>query len=79
MRQVRRKNPDLHIQVKVALLRIGYNQARFCAESGIDKGLMSKICNGSRYPSHDTFQKIVDMSQGKLNMKHWDLDYDKSN
>jgi len=49
--------------------------SRHSLHTGINRSLISRISSGSRYPSHDTWAKIVAYSNGNLTMKDWDETY----
>ena len=75
MRQAIGKNKEIHIKIKTALLRAGFTQSAFSQLFEIDKGLLSKICGGSRYPSLALFEKIMDATEG-LTHQDWDRYYE---
>lgn len=76
MRQPILKNEEVHIRIKTALLRAGYTQSAFSQMFEVDKGLLSKVCNGNRFPSLQLFEKIMMNTEG-LTHKDWDIYYEE--
>jgi len=53
------------------------NERVICVLTGLEDGLVSNMFSGKRYPSFEAFESLVRISQGKLKMKDWDLEYKK--
>ena len=80
MRQAYAKNRKISFRFSEVVqqeLKITFTQ--FAQLTGIDRTLISRIANGKRYPSHDTWETIVEHSKGSLSMEDWDERYSLRN
>ena len=73
MKQAYAKNNKLYKLIQTEMKVLGLTPSQFALHLGIDKGLMSNILNGVRYPSHRVMKKIV--SKTSLEMLDWDYNY----
>jgi len=76
--KVNKSNDRLPIVLEsVFKLKLKIKQRDICLLTGLDEGLVSNMFSGKRYPSFEAFESLVRISQGKLKMKDWDLEYKK--
>ena len=80
MKQAFKKNPKIAVKIRELLRNnLKMTVTQFSLLTGLDRTLVSRMANGKRYPSHDTWEKIVSVSKGTLTMEDWDEQYRTDN